>query len=218
MKVPTTAVASLLFLMTCSSSFSQLSISAGGGTGLSSLPQREGNFHFSVGSSIRIATTMELGVSVGYQWFHSAFAFEEQGIDPTYRTVAVPITLNWRLFLAETGLRPYAHAELGLTGMEWNYAVYSLFATDYAEYAPMEHHKGRSTDWFPSAALGVGALIPLDESISLDLGLRLGIVGGGSASQWVIVSGRPPQGFPFVSKNADQWSYLRFLAALRFEL
>jgi len=212
-------VVSLMIFIIHSSLAAQITFSVGGGTGMSSLPDRHGNYHASFATSLLFSDAMELGVAIGYQRFLSAFyQTGRYDIDPGYRTLVVPLTLQLRLFLVQDSWQPYAQLNVGATLMQWNFNGYSLFATSTAEYAPSVPIKYERREWYPTISMGIGMLADLNNSLAIDLALHLGMVAGGANSQEIYVAGRPPEGFPFVSRNAKEWNYLRLYAGVRFTL
>jgi len=93
-----------------------------------------------------------------------------------------------------------------------------LYPIDFFEFMPDMDYSRRHKEWFPMISLGVGAFLPLSDQLSLDLGLRLGVIGGGATSDETLIYGRVPETVSAIHRNADGWNYLRLVVGIRADL
>ena len=189
----------------------QISLSVSGGSGISSIPERFGNAHVSFLSSYAVTPLLDLGLSVGFQYFvPERFANQYTNV--------IPITLEARYRLQNEGVRPYAQLEVGVAQVDWKYREHTLYPVDFFEFMPDMNYSRRHKEWFPMISLGVGAFLPLSDQLSLDLGLRLGVIGGGATSDETLIYGRVPETVSAIHRNADGWNYLRLVVGIRADL
>lgn len=189
----------------------QMSFSLSGGSGFSSIPERSGNAHVSFLSSYAATSNLDLGLSIGFQHFIPT-RFDNQ------YTNVIPLTLEVRYKLENEGVRPYALFELGVAQVDWKYREHVLYPVDFFEFMSIEPFTRRSKEWVPLVSLGVGALVPLTNQLSLDLGLRLGTIGGGAMTEETFIYGRVPETVPALQRNADSWNYFRLVIGVRADL
>lgn len=189
----------------------QFSLSFSGGTGISTIPDRFENAHVAFVSSYALTSNLDLGLSVGYQHFVPT------RFDNHYTNV-IPLTIEARYSLASEGTRPYALLEAGIAQVDWKYVEHALFAVDVNEFAPDRPYTRRRKEWFPMVALGVGAYFPLTHHLSVDVGIRMGLVGGGALTEETFVYGDVPLSIPGLHRNADEWNYLKLVIGIKTDL
>jgi hypothetical protein len=187
--------------------FSQVSFSLAGGTGISSIPDRPLNTQVSFLSSYGVTNNLDLGFSIGYQDFL-----------PLHTTTAVPLSIEARYKLQSEGIRPYAQMEVGVSRMDFKYYEHTLYPVGVYQFAPDQPTMKQEVSWHSLISLGVGAFFPLTNNVSLDLGLRLGMVSGGAITQRTYVYGSIPQGASGLFPEADSWDYLRLVVGIRTDL
>ena len=188
----------------------QVSLSLTGGSGFSSIPERSGNVNASFLASYEVWPNIDLGLAVGYQYF------QPERFNNQY-TIVIPFTIEGRYKLSSEGVRPYAQIELGVAQIDWKYVEHTLYPSDFFEFMPDRAFTRRNKDWYPMISMGVGALVPLTNQFSLDLGLRLGALNGGAATDQTLIYGRVPDTISSWQENADTWSYFRVVIGVRAE-
>ena len=191
---------------------SQVSFSLGGGTGITSLPDRQGNYHIQTATAIHLSRNLELGISFGYQGFKYDPYYPSDLATSSYRTLTVPLMLEARYFLSTEGWLPYVQAELGVIHAEWDYMEYDVYPTTSAAFS----RKGR--ELLGGLGIGFGVLAPLQEHLSLDLGIRSTIASRTPVSKRYYLGNFPDSIPPLVTKGDDFWTYFRVLVAFRYSL
>jgi len=189
----------------------QMGVAVSGGTGLSSIPERFGNSHVSFLSSYSLTSSLDVGVSIGFQHFVPERTSNQY-------TNVIPLTLEGRYKLESEGVRPYAQLELGVAQVDRRYKEHTLYPIDFYEFMPDANYSRRHKQWYPMISMGLGAFIPLSNQFSLDFGLRLGMITGGGATHQTLIYGRVPQTISGIQQNADSWNYLRLVIGIRADL
>lgn len=202
------SVVVLLALLSATSG-AQIRLSAGGGTGVTTLEGRTGNFHVHVAMDYSLDTSWDVGLGIELQQFG---AIDGPG------AVAYPITLRSRYRIGTGAIEPYVQAELGLGLIDSKYIQHDVFAQDFFEFLALGPNTYRSKEWRPTLGLGFGMETPLNETFSLDVAARFAYNPDGAKSRLTHLVGNGTTAVGYHVQDGSAWSYWRLTAAVRTRL
>ena len=147
--------------------FSQVTVSVGGGIGSPNVSSRGSSYQFQVGGFYRLFERVDLGLSVAYQTF--------SGTPSGYAFRIIPVAVEGRLHFSNDGFDPYFLVGLGVAHLEYNYDEVYRAPIDFWKYQTSAM-KQFYHDNHVVYALGAGVIVPATSVLSVDLGFRLTVV------------------------------------------